>query len=148
MDSEDVFSALFSLLAPLGPSGTNVFKTVTRRLQVVEDVDSTYMPYVGQIQISKTPVNTMAGPMGYTYRAEWYIYTYEDDMQTPTSPNLNAAVEALLALFPAEGNALSFKVGTAQANIFIDGSVEWYEGVLDTKSVAKIPIQIMVQNNV
>jgi hypothetical protein len=149
--SEDVFSALFSLLTPLGPvsgGGSGMFATLTRQLRLVEDVTPQMMPYIGQLQVSATPQNeTFGGPSLWTYRAEWYIYANGPSGGGPTTPILNPLVDAVRNIFPQEGGtAAGVTIDSKQCIMAFDGLVEYYEGLLDTKCVAKIPFRLMIPN--
>lgn len=146
---EAVYAASFALLQTLASSVSppGPFKTVSRRLRLVEDVGVEEMPAVYQYQLHAVPVQqTFAGLAVMTYRAHWYIYASAPNMDAASSPILNPLVDAVLARVPQEttGTAVQVQVGGDTVSLTIDGSIEFFEGLLDNKAVARIPILIRV----
>lgn len=151
LNTEAIFAGLFGILAPIGPvsgGGDGTFVTMTRRLQLVEDVDGERMPYVGQLQIDRAPVQeTFAGVATWIVRAVWYVYVNAPNMDTASTPLLNPAVDAILNLFPQEGGPVfGYMIGTKQVSLAFDGPVKFYEGLLDSKAVAEIPLKLLIPN--
>lgn len=148
INTELAYAALFDLLASLKkPSGS--FVTVSRRLRHVEDVDPAQMPGIYQLQLSRTPeAQTFNGIATWILRAHWYIYVSAPNMNAPSSPLLNPRVDDALALLPQEPNqAIAITLNGQQVILTMDGPVEFFEGLLDTKAVARIPLKMIVPNN-
>lgn len=146
---ESVYAASFALLQQLSASVSppGPFKTVSRRLRLVEDVDPSQMPAVYQLQLSMTSeLTTFQGMAVMGYRAHWYIYASTQDMDVPSTPILNPLVDSVLSRVPQEtsGTAVQVQVGGTTVTLTVDGKIEFFEGLLDTKSVARIPILIRV----
>lgn len=144
--SESVYAASFALLQTLSVGGN--FNTISRRLKHVEDVDPLAMPAVYQLQINRQPtIETLQGIAVWTLRCHWYIYVSAPDETAPSSPLLNPRVDEVLNLLPQDPEqAVQVSVGDLQIAITADGPVEFFEGLLGNKSVARIPIRMLVPN--
>jgi hypothetical protein len=149
--AEDIYNALFELptqaLGPVAGGGNGTFKTTTRRLKLVEDVDAGQMPYLGQLQLDiLRDIETTQGTLGWEYHAEWYIYVSAPNEDAPSTPLMNPIIDKIRNLFPQEGgSALGFVVDGKVCTI-LHGAIEFYEGLLGSKSVAKIPVIVKVPN--
>ena len=146
LDTEACYAATFALLNTLSSVGN--FKTITRRLKHVEDVAPEMMPYVAQLQINRGPFKeVMNGIAVWVLRAHWYIYVSAPDMDSPTTPILNPRVDEVLALLPQDEDAAAkVTVNGISVILSLDGAAEFYEGLLGTKSVARIPVKIIAGN--
>jgi len=142
--TEQVYAATFAMLTQLANANPGLFKTVSRRLVLVEEVDPSQMPGVYQHQLTAfSKENTLAGLDIFAYTMDWYVYNYTPDMTTPTTPGLNALVDALLSVFPREGTSIRIQVNGITVDVSLNGPVEYFEGLLDTKSVARIHLQVL-----
>lgn len=150
MTTEQVYAASFALLQTLSTSVSppGPFVTVSRRLKLVEEVGVQQMPAIYQHQLTIRPtVETLMGIAMLSYRCDWYIYASVQNMDIPTTPVLNPLLDAVLAKVPQEttGTTLEVQVDGVTVNLTVDGPIEFFEGLLDTKSVVRIPIHIRAQ---
>jgi len=144
---ESVFAALFALLTPLQGSPPTVgqpFVTVSRRLVPWTDCDSTLQPAIYQWQDDEdTSQQQVWGENIWTLRAKLFIYAWNADDSTPSSPAMNAlldAVESALGTIPiGQINTLGGLVN----NCYIDGKVIFAENVQAQQSVIVVPITIV-----
>ena len=148
---DQTYAALLALLDPLLTSNGGPLVTTTRRLDIINDVAPELMPYVGQNQDNQEPfAYTMdTGPNGWYFDASWYVYVSAPDMQAPSSPILNAVLDAILDLVsinPSEPTPLTFTAGGEVYNfgLWLNGAVQVWEGLLDNKAAAIIPLRIQV----
>jgi hypothetical protein len=146
LSTEDCYAATFALLETLQPAGN--FKTISRRLIHVEDVAPEEMPAVYQLQINRGPFKeVMNGIAVWVLRAHWYIYVSAPDMKAPTTPLLNPRVDEVTQLLPQDDDeAAQVTVNGISVILTLDGAIEFFEGLLGTKSVARIPIKIIAGN--
>lgn len=142
--TEQVYAATFALLQDLAGANPGLFKTVSRRLRLVEEVDPTQMPAVYQHQLTALSTqDTFAGLHMFSYTMDWYVYSYVSDMNQPSTPPLNALVDALLSVFPTEGGSITVQVNGVTVDMCLNGPVEYFEGLLDTKAVARINLRVV-----
>lgn len=148
LSSEDAYAASFALLQTLSVANGGNFKNVSRRLRHVEDVDLSQMPAVYQLQRTRgMDKSTFQGIAVWSLVAHWYIYVAAPNMEAPTTPLLNPRVDEVLALLPSDPEqAAKVTVNGNAVILMLDGPAEFFEGLLDVKSVARIPIRIILPN--
>lgn len=140
---ETIYAALFTLLDQLRIEGTLI--NASRRLQHVNDYDVSNMPagFQNQTGVAVTPVRS--GPLPKNrFTADWYIYVPggEADNDINSSP-LNAILDAAIAKLAPPANSTLQTLGGLVENCYVEGTIEMYEGVLQDRSVAIIPITIV-----
>lgn len=142
---ESLYAGLFSLLNSLLTTSGGPFVTVTRRLDHVEDVDPAEMPYAAQNQVSESPATeTLQGGATTLAVVHWYIYCAIDNQSTdPSTPTLNPLVDAVVGLLPAVAGATMQLVINGVAYGLKRGPVQYFEGLLGTKAVAKIEVVVL-----
>ena len=143
MIREDVYNAIFGLVTPLATSG--LLQTTSRRLEHVEDVPSTSMPAMYQNQVMETPFkDSMSGAYLTQLDLEWYVYVATDpNLQDPSTPVLNPIVDALVALLPGVNNPYAIQISGQTCN-FSRGKIQYFEGLLGAKAIAKIELSVIV----
>jgi len=135
---EQVMAALYAL----GAAATG-FVTTSRTLKHVESVNAIEMPAFYQAEGQQMAVTKYNQPINWTFNVDWFVYVH---MQTGPgaflASSLNTQIDNLIAALvgPVPGcpQTLGGLVGDARVN----GTVEVYEGQLDEKAVAIIPIEI------
>ena len=146
MVREDVYNAIFALLAPLTTGKEPLVLTTSRRLAHIEDVAPETMPAVYQTQIDETPTqDVLAGGVGTQITLQWYVYVGATDPQSTAalSSQLNPIVDAVLGLLPSVANPLVIQIDNQTCN-FRRGKVQYFEGLLGVKAVAKVEIVVTV----
>jgi hypothetical protein len=141
-DRETVYAALMSVLTANLPA--NTFNIMSRRIQQVENVDPANMPALFQVQKEEDFVTLKGVPSLRQFDASLVIYVdFGDDQNAIPSTPLNAKVTAVEnALGPSAVNAF-LQIGVPVSSCYINGKIEYYEGVLGNKCVAIIPVRIM-----
>lgn len=136
---ESVFAALFGVL-----QGAYAWKTVSRRLQNVQDVAAEDFPAAYQVQGNQTTKYQGSVPAAGDWRVNWILYAYNDDPSTAPSVQLNTLVDAALAaLAPATGFDKNTLGGLVEY-CAVEGDIEIFEGVLGDRAIAIIPIRIVI----
>lgn len=143
MIREAVYAAIFQLVDPLVAADT--LQTASRRLEHVEDVPSTSMPAMYQNQVAEYPFqDSMSGGILTRIDLEWYVYVATDpNTRDPSTPVLNPIVDALVGLLPSATNPMSIHID-GQACSFSRGKIQYFEGLLGAKAVAKIELSVIV----
>lgn len=142
---EDVAAGLFSLLAPLV---NNPFAIVSRRLIPAMQVAPQNTPCIFQMQdreVRQKGWDTFRGDYVSAFWFVWVVYSQATpavDQATPPSISLNNAVTAALSVIPPTQSALV--IDTVQCPFLWDGTINYVEGVIADKSVAEIPICVLV----
>ena len=135
---EAVYSALFAKLQAV-PN----LKTVSRRLQNVQDVQPENFPCAFQMQGEQANKYSGTGvPTVYTWKCDWLLYSYSDDPTIAPSTALNALIDAAVAILaPPFGKQT---LGGLVEYCAIDGNIQVFEGVLGDRAVAVLPITILL----
>lgn len=135
---EEIYAALFAELQALLPSLT----TVSRRLKHIEDVQPAEFPCAYQVQQDELASAKHKMPTIWTFRAEWWVYVYEPDVNNAPSSKINPVLDIVTtALDPKSPHQLQM-LGGRVYNATIDGTIEVIEGVLGDRALAIIPIRI------
>ena len=134
---ETVYAALFAKLQSVAG-----LTTVSRRLQNVQDVQPENFPAAFQLQGEQQNKYTGNTPTIYTWKCDWLLYAYSADPTVAPSTALNVLIDAAVAvLAPVFGKQT---LGGLVEYCAIDGSIQVFEGVLDNRAVAVIPIAILL----
>lgn len=151
---EEIYSALFALLAPItGPALP--LKTTSRRLQFVEECDIGLMPGVWQNQYQEVPA--AYGTLGvacWYFDVDWYLYCGNNDETVPTTPIINPALDAVMSVLPKEDSTGAVNgilrvtvpgyTSPLVCTVSLREPVRTWEGLLNNKSVTEIPLRILV----
>lgn len=142
MNSENVYSAFATLLGTV--SG---FKTVSRRVILVEDCDPGIMPalYIKE-QFRKVFARSSDGIEAWDLDLDLFLYVTGTDETAPTSPIFNPLIDGICDILPPGAGLPSTPAGV-QFNAFISGPITMYEGWLGLKSVVHIPITLRAPDN-
>lgn len=145
--SENVYSAFFARFVPLGPTGSGLFRTISRRKVMVEDCDAALMPalYVIEGDLS-VHTRSQDGPALYLLNVDLVIYVAAPDIDTPMSPIFNPLADAVRAVLPPT-DTLFETAGGVQFNPYQSGPQRPFESWLDLKSIVHIPVQIIAAYN-
>lgn len=143
MNIETIMQALFAKLTALKNAGQLV--TVSRRLEHINDFAIGNMPAAFQHQ---TEIDVMAAKSGGGPKnrivVDWYVYVGGVD-GAAHSPDLNPLITALCqSIKPLPGDGTHHTLGGLVDNVYVDGKIEIYEGVLADRAVAIIPLTILV----
>ena len=136
---EQVYAALFALLGTL--PGMMV---VSRRLQNAQDMQPESFPAGFQLQgeqITKFSGNT---PAIYTWKADWLLYTHNSSQTISPTTQLNALIDAATALLNPSPAGNRQTLGGLVEYCAIDGNIQVFEGILGDRSIAILPISILL----
>ncbi len=140
IDREPIYSAIYSLLQTV-----QGFRTVSRRLKLWSDETAGPFPAVYMVQAGEDPTYQTKGlPALWTLRVDLLLYTYQSDQKSspmPQANNLVSAIEALLATDNSDGTF--FTLGGLVNRCWIEGSVEYFEGVTADMTICVIPLTIL-----
>jgi hypothetical protein len=137
---EEIYSALFALV-----SVTPGLVTTSRRAMPLQEITDNLMPALFQVQAGETYIQGKPGIPPRRILAvdlEIYISNAADPHGSPgtvLNPILDA-IEAALMPDPAERQTL----GDLVYRCWIEGKIEIFEGLLEGKVIALIPIQIEI----
>jgi hypothetical protein len=136
---ESVFSALFSVL-----QGCYDWKTCSRRLVNVQDVQPEEFPAAFQLQGTQAQSFKGAAPSIGQWHASWLLYAYSTDPTVAPSTALNAMVDAVMTALAPNNITGQFTLGGLVTYAAVDGDIEIFEGVLGDRAIAIVPIRIVV----
>lgn len=136
---ESIFSALFAQLQTI-PG----LQTVSRRLQNVQDMAPESMPAAFQIQGAQEMKFKGDVPAVGDWSASWILYASATDTTQAPSTQLNALVDAALAVLVPKPYADRQTLGGLVEYAAVDGKIDIFEGVLGDRAVAVIPIRLIV----
>lgn len=146
MNREDAFSAIAALLTPLGPSGDGTFKTVSRRLALVETLDQVAFPAIYQQQLTELVTeknySTSDGFQFSVLNLCWYIYALQPDLTLPTTSILNPLIDAVMNRVIGNLAGGTLQIDGAPVSLRITGMTYW-EGVLGDRAVFRIDLQAL-----
>ena len=137
VDTEAAMAALFALLDPL-----TQFKTTSRRLLFVEDMAPEALPAVFQNQVARADQFVLNQLVASDIDLEWYVYCYQGNDDAPSTPILNPLVDAVVNVLPPDSGVL--RVGDVNTTVSRSGPTHYFEGLLGSRAVARIPIRIKV----
>lgn len=141
MNREAIYAALFATVSPLQGAGLTV---VSRRMEMVDEMQTSRMPALFQRQLGQVVTKTPALPPKFEFGAEWAIYVHQPDRAQPMTPQLNALVDAASAALRPKTPLTKQNLGGLVEDAAIDGTIEIYEGLLEDRAVAIIPIRILL----
>jgi len=136
---EAVYAALFAQLATL-PS----IVTVSRRLQNAQDMQPEGFPAAFQLQGEQAVKYAGNTPSIYTFKADWLLYTHNSDPTVTPTTQLNALIDAATALLTPSPAAPRQTLGGLVEYCAIDGNIQVFEGILGDRSIAILPISILL----
>lgn len=147
---EQVYAAAFAKAETLLVANGGAFNFMSRRLQFVEEVPSENFPHLFQFQMNQEPLlHSLSGPVGWWLDLEWYVGVEQPDTNLPSTPVLNPRIDDvcdLLTVDPSEPTTLTFEAGGEEFNcaMWINGTIQVWEGLLGNRAVAIIPIRVQV----
>ncbi len=136
---ENIYGALFAQLQT-----TKSFKTISRHARHCDDLSAPEFPALFQLQKSEKTTQKRGLPTVWQFELELYVYVLTPSDKISGSVILNKLmdeIELALSFDPIDGtNTLNGLV----SHCWINGSVQIMEGLLGNKTVAIIPIEILV----
>ncbi len=140
---EQVYSALFALAAPLVTAGT--LKTASRRWIPAANVQPENAPALYQVQLSQKATYTQNQPGTiWDIHALWVVVVVQGDDTEPMTPALNPVIDALCQqIAPTLGQPRQTLGGLVEY-CAIEGDIEITEGQAVDRSVAFIPIRLLL----
>lgn len=141
---EQIYEALFALTFQL-----NGIQTRSRKLKIYSDVTSAECPAIYQNQTGESVSQKINQPRITTMKCDWYLYLNDKgDRQTPPSTRINDFMTSIDKLFLPDAGLATFTLGGLVQHCFINGEVRIVEGVLGDYSIAIIPINILIAEEV
>ena len=135
---ETIYSALFALVCTAAD-----FRTTGRRAQIMTQMQQSSLPALFQQQVSEETQQVNGIPAKYILRVDIIIYAVNTDPSQPSTPALNAlvdAIEATLAPTPATGRQT---LGGLVSHCFINGKTDIFEGDTGNRVAAIVPLEIV-----
>lgn len=149
LNRENIYAALADTLTALVPT---TLKTVARRLEFAEEVDPVRLPGVWQLQVDEIPARYAdTGVACWHFDVDWYVYQINNDESTPNTPLLNPLIDAVMALLPHDDNgnvAGLLKVDGLDISIMLRDRISYWEGLLNNRMVAVIPLRLLIPTGV
>ena len=139
-----LFSPLISTASPPVPTPATPFVSGSRQLVHFDQVDIVEMPALFQNQVSETPwLVSNGGQVGTIFEIELYVYCPSDQANVDTVPStfLNPCMDGLDTQIPRLGNPKNVVLLGAPVEM-VAGKIEYFEGLLSDKSIAKRTIYI------
>lgn len=136
---ESIYAALFAL-----GSGISGIKSSSRRLVSAQDVAIESAPALYQVQIQQKADFQGAVPTRWELSCMWIVVVCQTDTTQPMTPTLNPILDAITAaLAPAPAMSRQTLGGLVEYAA-IDGNIDISEGVMGDRTVAFIPIKVIV----
>lgn len=142
MNIEDAYAALFSKLDAMRVAGQ--LKNASRHLEHIADYDVANMPAGFQHQTTMPITESKRGVRirQKILNVDWYFYVPASP-DAPASPVLNALVQKALDALAPDPVIEKQTLGNVVTDCYVEGTVEFYEGVLQDRAVAILPIKIV-----
>ncbi len=131
-------------MAPLKKAGGGPCVTVSRRLEMVDEMSPSALPAAFQMQGKQSIKKEINKPPVYVLNADWFLYAYQPNTALPPSTMLNTMVDLATAQLVPPAGVGKFTLGGLVEDCAINGEIELYEGLLGDRAVAIIPIRILV----
>jgi len=135
---ETIYAALFALV-----SGAADFVTTGRKAQIMTQMQPSQLPALYQEQVSEETQQVNGIPPKYTLRVDIIIYALNPDATQPSTPQLNALIDALEATLAPSPVTQRQTLGGLVSHCFINGKTQIFEGDLANRVAAVIPIEIV-----
>ena len=135
---ESIYSALFARVC----TAAN-FQTTGRRAQLMTQMQPSTLPALFQQQVSEETQQVNGIPPKYILRVDIIIYAVDTDTSQPSTPALNALVDALeatLAPSPVTGRQT---LDGLVSHCFINGRTDIFEGDTGNRVAAIVPVEIV-----
>lgn len=145
VDTEEVFSKLFSLGCSIGCKGSQTpFHVTSRRWVSWDRLPVNQMPAFYQFQPPQTVSGADRGLPVWKLAAWWFVYLPAAQGDQPVSPLLNRYRDALVGLLDPSPASPRPNLGIqGVSHVYIDGLVFTDEGLLTAPSLIRIPITIL-----
>lgn len=138
---ETVYAAVYARLKALEPT----IVTTGRRLRMLSDLSDGEYPACFQVQDAEEINHRDQLPPIYTFKLQWWLYTFEPGPKAAPSQQLNALIDLLEAqLQPDWAGALTQTLGLQVHRVWLAGPVEIFEGTVNDRAMAIVPINITV----
>lgn len=142
---EAIETALFNLV-----SASGAYTTKSRRIQSFADVAPNSMPAIFQVKKNEQYIDAGTGvPTKKIMLLDLYIYAWEPLNSAIPATQMNSLLDALdtaLKPLPSMLSGTQQTLGGLVYDCQIDGTIETDEGTLGQKSVAIVPIKIIVNH--
>ena len=103
------------------------------------------LPALFMVQAGETAeIQTKGLPSKWLLAVDILVYSYQADIKESPMPTVNDFVDAVDAmLVPDELVGNFYTLGGLVSRVWIEGGVEYFEGVLENTTIAIIPIRIL-----
>jgi hypothetical protein len=139
---EDIFDALFQLVAGAQVDGSPAFKTTSRKLLHWDRVVSADQPALFITQARESAMSKIKLPTVWTLRASIFIYAHQNSLDTLPSTALNNLIDAVEQQLAPDWTGEQTLGGLA-LQCRIVGDIETDEGVLGDQAIAIINVEIL-----
>lgn len=136
---ESIYAALFALA-----EATPGIRTASRRLVSAQDVPVESSPALYQVQIQQKAEYQGTTPTAWDLHAMWIVVVAQTDETQPMTPALNPILDAITATFAPAPPFGKQTLGGLVEYAGIEGNIDISEGVMGDRTVAFIPIHIIV----
>lgn len=139
---ETIYAALFALV-----KASTQFNIADRKMPPLDNMPSSLLPSVFQVEtnedISYSQNNQGLDAIKKFY-VDLFIYASTGDNVTPHGQVLNNAIDAIEAALAPDRATRQQTLGNTVTHARINGKIEYFEGNLENKSLAIVPIEILV----
>ena len=139
MSRESAFTALFTKL-----QGVAGVVTVSRKLDLLENVPPPNMPALYVTLGNQTVVTKVGFPPKRTLRANVFLYVAAADASVASGALLNPLLDAIEAALAPAAPQVQQTLGGAVAHAWIEGTIDVYEAVKTQRAAALIPITMLI----
>lgn len=136
---ESIYAALFAL-----GQGVAGLKSASRRLANAQNVPLESAPALYQVQLQQKADFQGAVPTRWELSCMWVVVVVQSDETQPMTPTLNPILDAVTAALAPSPAMSKQTLGGLVEYAAIDGNIDISEGVMGDRTVAFIPIKVIV----
>lgn len=137
------FESIYAALFALGQSAPGV-RTASRRLVSAQDVPIEAAPALYQVQVQQKATFHGSVPTAWELQVMWIVVVAQTDKTQPMTPALNPILDAITAALSPSPPLNKQTLGGLVEYAAIDGNIDIAEGVNGDRTVAFVPIRIVV----
>jgi hypothetical protein len=141
---ESVFQALFTVLA-----ASAGFVTTSRVWRHIDEVSPLEMPALFQVETPETAVTAYRKPTIWKWGVDVVLYAHaqaaEQQGYTDAMPLLNNLLDAVIAAISPSPASQAQTLGSLVEDVRVNGTIEKFEGRIDSgrRAAAIIPLEII-----
>lgn len=139
INREPIYTALYELFRPI-----KNFRTVSRRMKLWTELQPGQMPALFMVQGNAEAQQKGGLPTLWVLDVSLILYTYQADENASPMPAMNDLLDGVeAALAPDDPISNRLTLGGLVSHVWIEGTVEVYEGAIASHTVAIVPLRIL-----